>query len=107
MPRGGARVGAGRKKKTAPRDVELTPADPTPPSPEGELPLEYMLRVVRDHTADPSRRDRLAVAAAPYCHAKVGESGKKDAAKEAAKQAAGGRLRAQKVPPKLAIVKAG
>lgn len=36
----------------------------------GMTPLEYMLMVMRDEGADPMRRDRMAVAAAPYAHAK-------------------------------------
>jgi hypothetical protein len=34
----------------------------------GEMPLEYMLRVMRDPTAAPERRDFMAAKAAPYCH---------------------------------------
>jgi hypothetical protein len=34
----------------------------------GELPLDYMLRVMRDPTADPPRRDAMARSAAAYCH---------------------------------------
>jgi hypothetical protein len=37
----------------------------------GELPLEYMIRVMRDETAEPARRDAMAVAAAPYLHARL------------------------------------
>jgi hypothetical protein len=40
-------------------------------SAEGELPLQYMLRIMRDRSADPKRRDELAKAAAPYCHARL------------------------------------
>jgi hypothetical protein len=36
----------------------------------GELPLDYMLRVMRDDTVDPERRDHMARSAAPYLHAK-------------------------------------
>ena len=36
-------------------------------------PLEYMLTVMRDPAVDSARRDRMAVAAAPYCHGKVVE----------------------------------
>jgi hypothetical protein len=40
-----------------------------PAQPAGELtPLEYMLRVINDPSAAQTRRDRLAVAAAPYVH---------------------------------------
>jgi len=34
----------------------------------GEIPLHYMLRVMRDETVDPTRRDAMAKAAAPYIH---------------------------------------
>ena len=37
----------------------------------GELPLDYMLRVMRDQTQDFSRRDEMARSAAPYLHAKL------------------------------------
>lgn len=37
---------------------------------EGDTPLEYMLRVMRE-TKDEKRRDAMAVAAAPYVHAKL------------------------------------
>jgi hypothetical protein len=37
----------------------------------GELPLDYMLRIMRDPNASNTRRDEMARAAAPYCHAKV------------------------------------
>ena len=35
---------------------------------DGMLPLDYMLAVIRDPNATQQRRDRMAVAAAPYCH---------------------------------------
>jgi len=37
----------------------------------GILPLDYMLRVMRDDKAEPKRRDAMAVAAAPYLHPKL------------------------------------
>jgi hypothetical protein len=37
----------------------------------GTLPLDYMLSVMRDAKADAKRRDAMAVAAAPYLHAKM------------------------------------
>ncbi len=61
--RGGARVGAGRPKGSANRRVQLEPV-----SPEGETPLGYLLRIMRDGNIDPKRRDALARAALPYCH---------------------------------------
>ncbi len=91
MPRGGWRPNAGGPKGArapwaAPKqdgDVVRT---------HGMSPLDYMLAVVRDEKADPLRRDRMAAAAAPYCHAKIepvqaGAPGKKQLAAKAAKTA--------------------
>ena len=49
-------------------------------------PLEYMLSVMNDSDADPARRDRMAVAAAPYVHIRGADAklGKKEAAEQAA-----------------------
>jgi hypothetical protein len=35
------------------------------------MPLDYMLAVMRDATADQKRRDAMATAAAPYLHSKL------------------------------------
>lgn len=96
MPRGGKRDGAGRKKRTNLKNlVEISPAiaivkglskqDTT----TEQLPLDYMLAVMRDRTAEWKRRDDMAKAAAPFCHAKVSErpAGKKAREEEAAKLA--------------------
>jgi hypothetical protein len=55
-------------------------------------PLEYMLLVMNDPEADMARRDRMAMAAAPYCHPRVSDTriGKKEQATEAAETAAVG-----------------
>ncbi len=37
----------------------------------GELPLDYMLRVMRDPNAPVRRRDEMAKAAAPFLHSKL------------------------------------
>jgi len=37
----------------------------------GEMPLDYMLRVMRDPSAPAKRRDEMAKAAAPFLHAKL------------------------------------
>ena len=37
----------------------------------GELPVDYMLRVMRDPKAPAKRRDEMAKAAAPYLHSKL------------------------------------
>jgi hypothetical protein len=37
----------------------------------GILPLDYMLSVMRDPEADQKRRDAMAMASAPYLHARL------------------------------------
>ena len=91
MPRGGARPGAGRPRKSrtvaaeeriVTRVRQKRKAD--------ELPLAYMLRVMRDPTVDPARRDKMAALAAPFCHPRIYDNrfGKRDAALEEAHKAA-------------------
>lgn len=66
---------------------KITEATKTP----GIMPLDYMISVIRDPTATQDRRDRMAIAAAPYCHARVIEAaqpkGKKEQQAEAAEVA--------------------
>lgn len=66
--KGGKRPGAGRKpgvpnKRTAELQAEVEAT--------GITPLEFMLRIMRDESAE--QRDRLnaAISAAPYVHAKL------------------------------------
>lgn len=129
MPRGGARPGAGRPKKqpaevmsskkmaakAAPPEVDAngykddsqwpfgkqTPVEPEPPPDLSNLmPLDYLLEVMRDHTEERGRRMQAATLAAPYCHPKKGEAGKKEEKNAAAKKIAS-RF-APAAPPKLA-----
>src|SRR4030095_5645341 len=37
----------------------------------GELPLAYMLRIMRDPSQPVGRRDDMAKAAAPFCHSRL------------------------------------
>lgn len=60
----GGRPKGSVNKKTAAMQAELAAAGT-------ETPLEYMLRVMGDRTAEHSRRDDMAKAAAPYLHAKL------------------------------------
>lgn len=126
MPRGGARPGAGRprkqpaeapaKKKAPPKKDAVPPVDSDgyktdpnwpfgqerPPEPEdlsGLMPLDFLLQVMRDPEEDKGRRMQAATLAAPYCHPKKGESGKKEQKADAAKKVAG-RFTAA-APPKL------
>lgn len=94
MPRGGYRPGAGRPKgsgKAKPIEKERLPADVARAAKASELsPLDYMLQVMNDQDADDARRDRMAIAAAPFVHAKPGDvaKGKKEERQEAAEKAA-------------------
>jgi hypothetical protein len=69
MPKGGYREGAGRKKGQTGngRKARLKAALHL----GHELPLDYMLRTLRDESVEPSRRDDMAKAAAPYFHSKM------------------------------------
>jgi hypothetical protein len=55
----------GRRKGTPNRRIAEMRAEMAA---NGELPLDYMLRVMRDETVEPVRRDAMAKAAAPYLH---------------------------------------
>lgn len=135
MPRGGARPGAGRPKKSAPADApkpaapakkraakktEAPPLDadgyktdpnwpfgqerpPEPPTEEdlsALTPLDFLLQVMRDKSQDDRMRMQAAQLAAPYVHAKKGESTKKAEAEQKAKAAGSGRF-SRRSPPKL------
>ena len=62
---------------------------PSPTGPKLE-PLDYLLSVMNDASADPGRRDRAARTAAPYVHRRADGVSKK-AKREAAAKKAGGR----------------
>ena len=66
--RGGARPGAGRKKGSLNRATAEARAAAAE---TGELPLQYMLRIMRDPNASNTRRDEMARTAAPYLHQKL------------------------------------
>lgn len=68
MARGGAREGAGRKKGGSNR---LTQEAVARASETGELPLDFLLRIMRDAGSDEAKRIDCAKAAAPYVHAKL------------------------------------
>ena len=87
MARGGYRPGAGRPKgakspkliapSVDPMDFNLGKLARFTDSPvqkvANPMPLEYLLAVMNDCTADEYRRDRMAIAAAPYVHARAGD----------------------------------
>ena len=96
MPSGGKRPGAGRpkgarNKKRAQKlgRIRLSRRELDAVS-RGTTPLEYCLSVMRDLTVNVDRRDKLAVAAMPYCHAKLerpAKLGKKELQELAAEEA--------------------
>ena len=78
MPRGGARIGAGRKRKDGQPAKSAIPDEWKPKldlarDEQGMTPLEFMLAVVRDDDLPARTRAAMAVAAAPYVHAKPGD----------------------------------
>src|SRR5687767_6713638 len=116
MARGGYRPGAGRPRKAGKRSGETSkPAvrdtpdaqdapDDVPVNPtESRTPLEFMLAVMNDPGQSPNRRDRMAIAAAPFIHERAGEKGKKEEKAEAAKRAGTGKF-APAAPPKAVLV---
>ena len=106
MAKGGYRPGAGRPKgaKTKHNKAETVTDINAAAASENLTPLEYMLRIMRNPKEDADRRARMAIAAAPFCHARKGEgSGKEDKANRA-KTAGAGRFAASK-PPNLKVVK--
>ena len=68
MAHGGARAGAGRKQGAATaktREIADRAAE------GGVTPLEFMLQVMRDETAERAERLDMAKAAAPYIHPRL------------------------------------
>lgn len=111
MPRGGYRPGAGRPKGSGNKSKEPKKALPGPdkktkakpetvevavelliPLADDATPLDYMLQVMRDPHADPERRDRMALGAAPYMHGRKAPSTKKDEAAAKAQATRTGRF---------------
>lgn len=64
-------------------------------------PLDYMLTVMNDDDADKERRDRMAIAAAPYVHVRPSDaaSGKKEQQQDAAEKASASGRYATPPPP--------
>ena len=108
MARGGYRPGAGRPRKEAgkaPTMANDESAHKPRKSLGGKTPLEYMLSVMNDPVAEDARRDRMAMAAAPYVHGKAADAapGKKEQRKEMAQQASSGGKFGVPSAPKLIV----
>jgi hypothetical protein len=69
------------------------------------MPLEYMLGVMNDVTVDGPRRDRMAIAAAPFVHARADavEPGKKEKRQDRADAASSAGKFAAPSAPKLVV----
>ena len=110
MARGGFRPGAGRPRKEPAETATKADAKPAKASAKNQTteervertPLEYMLDVINDPSADQARRDRMALAAAPFVHGKIAEvgAGKKEQQKQKAEELAksGGKFAARSGP---------
>lgn len=79
------------------------PEVPDDVTPTNYTPLEYALTVMNDPREPKDRRDRLAVAAMPYVHAKKGESGKREKAESNANKVSQGKF-SRASAPKLSVV---
>lgn len=122
--RGGYRPGSGPRKGTKyrprvkqpgaakqkpirkPRKPKEVPADIVAEAKALDLtPLDYMLKVMNDPMEnDKARKDRMAIAAAPFVHPRPGESkGKKAEKDDAARKAGAGRFQAG--APPIRVVK--
>lgn len=89
MASGGFRPGAGRPKGAkAPKAKPVkVAADIKKAARKSRMtPLDYMLTVMNDAESDGDRRDRMAIAAAPYVHARASDAagGKKEQQQEEA-----------------------
>lgn len=78
---GGARAGAGRKKNPENEGAEYSA------STEGMTPLDALEFFMNDPAVPVALRIKAATAAAPFKHKRLGEAGKKEAAKSAAASA--------------------
>lgn len=118
--RGGYRPGSGpvkgtkykpRKSKTEGEKTVKLPKKPKVPKDiqveakkERKDPLTYMLDVMNDTGAEDERRDRMAIAAAPFVHSRKAEGkGKKEEKDDKAKKAASGKFAPSRPP--VALVK--
>jgi phage terminase small subunit len=120
---GGARPGAGRKKKIVEESAKVTPGaaavsvslEPQPgggalkrsnaePVPLPKMDMLQMLQAVAlGHVEATNTQVRAAIAAVQYTHTKKGEGGKKDEAADKAKQAGQGKYATPPAPPRMVV----
>lgn len=70
-------------------------------------PKAILIAIMNDANEEPKLRMEAAKALMPFVHGKVAEQGKKDAQKEAAAKAAGGKFGRPAAPPGLRVVNGG
>jgi len=85
--------------------IELAEEVDGKPAKKGKVedlePLDYMLKVMNDPNEDKELRARMAIAAAPFVHARKGEGqGKKQDKDDRAKTAGAGKFKAGTAPLK-------
>ena len=106
MARGGYRAGAGRPRGTSSTKLSKTEEKVIKKSAkiEKKSPLEYMLDVMNDEAVDDDRRDKMAIAAAPYVHERAADKklGKKEQKLQDAKNAPN-IYHVKRGTPKLAV----
>jgi hypothetical protein len=90
----------GEKAPDAPKDWPFgrEPAESVDPKRSFATPMEYWLHVLADPESTPSAKHAAAYAMAPYVHAKVAPSAKKEEAAAKSKKAAGGKYAASRSP---------
>ena len=82
--------------------AEISEEDVKSAKAENLDPLKYMLKVMNDPKAAEDRRDRMAIASAPFVHSRKGEGqGKKEDRDEKAKQAGAGKFQSGRPPLKV------
>lgn len=103
MARGGYRPGAGRPKAAKATGSASDKSTIKTEAKKAVLsPLDYMLSVMNDGAADDTRRDRMAIAAAPFVHQKPAEASnsvKKQRQEAGERVAKGGGKFAAPAPP--------
>jgi hypothetical protein len=94
-----------RGGKNRPKLAEV-PKVPWEPSAAQKLPLQFLLECMNDSTLDMPERQRAAIAAAPFLHAKPGAAGKRESAQTRAAEAAKtGRLKTPPTPRLMLVRK--
>jgi phage terminase small subunit len=89
-------------KRLPDNSLRLSARDAKKAADENLDPLAYMLKVMNDPEEDKNRRDRMAIAAAPFCHPRKGEGlGKKEEKDNKAKSAGSGKFAPSAAPLKV------